>query len=243
MIKHGKLRIWKVVILVLVIFFLNCIFKSSLTQVNFKISGRLNQFIQRGIVLEGVTRVDQHPDYPTGCESVALYILLQYYGVDVTIEEIVDVLPKGPVPYYIENIRYGANPEKEFVGDPRDYYSYGVYNEPIAKVANVFKEGAVAKNGVSLNQIKRIIDTGNPVIVWTNIDFNRLESVVSGSWFDYETSEKIYWLKGEHAVVIYGYDEDNFYISNPYNGQYEVVAQEKFYYTYSNLQERVVYYS
>ena len=39
-------------------------------------------------VLLDVPIVNQHPEYPTGCESIALYMLLQYYGTDVTKEEI-----------------------------------------------------------------------------------------------------------------------------------------------------------
>ena len=42
------------------------------------------------VILNGVMEYYQHPDYPTGCESVALYILLQYYGVDVTVDKIID---------------------------------------------------------------------------------------------------------------------------------------------------------
>ena len=45
-----------------------------------------------------VSEYCQHPDYPTGCESAALYILLKYYNVNVTMEQIVNKLPKGPLP-------------------------------------------------------------------------------------------------------------------------------------------------
>ena len=46
-------------------------------------------------VMLSVMEYRQHPDYPTGCESAALYILLKYYNVNVTMEEIVNALPKG----------------------------------------------------------------------------------------------------------------------------------------------------
>lgn len=151
---------------------------------------------------------NQHPDYPTGCESASLYILLQYYGVDVTMEEIVEALPKGPTPYEVDGVLYGANPEREFVGDPRDLSSYGVFNEPIRETAEQFKSGAIAKSGATLEDIKEIIANGNPVEAWytTNIEggiqYRR-------EWIDYETGETVRWPAYEHAVVIYGFDDYN----------------------------------
>ena len=74
-------------------------------------------------VLLDVPLANQHPDYPTGCESIALYMLLRYYGTEVTPAQIVEALPKGPVPYRKNGRDYGANPEREFVGNPRDPHS------------------------------------------------------------------------------------------------------------------------
>ena len=37
---------------------------------------------ESGVMLD-VIEFCQYPDYPTGCESVSLYMLLNYYGVDV----------------------------------------------------------------------------------------------------------------------------------------------------------------
>ena len=122
------------------------------------------------------------------------------------------------------------------------YLSYGVYNGPIAETANVFRVGAVAENNVSLKKLKKIISTGNPVIAWVNIDENFGEWTFSGHWYDYETGEEVHWPVGEHAVVVYGYDEDNFYISNPYNGEKYTLTEEAFNHNYYDLRERVVYY-
>ena len=111
----------------------------------------------------------QHPDYPNGCESAALYMLLRFYGVDAAMEDIVTVLPQGPVPYVENGVRYGANPEREFVGDPGRSDSYGVYNEPIRDVAEHFRAGAKTKTGASTDDIIDVLKTGNPVIAWYTI--------------------------------------------------------------------------
>ncbi len=195
------------------------------------------------IILDNIISFNQYPKYPTGCESAALYILLKYYDINVTIGQIVEKLPRGPKPYSKNGIMYGANPEKEFVGNPRDKNSYGCFNEPIANTANVFKEGAISTKGTSLEEIKAIIRTKNPVIAWVNIDLNFKEIRISKIWNDYETGEEIKWKKGEHAVVVYGYDENNIYISNPYNGEKASISQEIFEYNYNSFDQRIVYYT
>ncbi|MCD7732368.1 MAG: C39 family peptidase [Oscillospiraceae bacterium] len=185
----------------------------------------------------------QYPDYPTGCESASLYMLLRYYDVDVTMEEIVEALPKGPTPYEVDGVLYGANPEKEFVGDPRDSSSYGVYNEPIKVMADLFKEGAISVTGATTDDIKRIVSTGNPVIVWytTNIS-SGVEC--RREWLDYETGETVQWPAYEHAVVVYGYNAiDNvLYYMDSNVGSSVTMGWDWFETTFNELGGRIVYY-
>lgn len=61
--------------------------------------------------ITGVPTINQYPDYPTGCESVALTILLKYYGVSVTPNDIINKLEKGKTPYTKDDVTYGGNPE------------------------------------------------------------------------------------------------------------------------------------
>ncbi len=198
--------------------------------------------IPESYILDNVIAEDQHPQYLTGCESIALHILLNYYGIDVSIDDIIKDLPKGELPFEVNGVLYGSNPEKVFVGDPSNLSSYGVYNKPIAEVANKYKKGAVAKNNVSIEDIQRIIYYGNPVIAWTNITEKIADIVISKTWYDMDTFEKVNWISGEHAVVVYGYDQDNFYISNPYNGKKYPIKKEIFIYYYEALGKRIVYY-
>lgn len=194
------------------------------------------------VEIDNIIEFCQFPEYPTGCESASLYILLNHYDVYISMEQIVEALPKGPRPSFdVGGIVYGANPEKEFVGDPRDSNSFGVFEKPIAQTANVYKSGAVAKRGVSLDELKEIIKNGTPVIAWITIDPDS-DITYSRWWYDYETGEEIRWPRGEHAVVVYGYDETSIYISNPYNGQKYALPNESFNKNYSNLSERIVYY-
>ena len=221
-------------------------FSFSLNQ-NFNIAkNRIISFsknnYQEKVILDNIISYNQFPEYPTGCESVAAYVLLKYYNVNVTIDEIINNLPKGAKPYNKKGINYGANPEKEFVGNPKDKKSYGVYNVPIAETINNFKKGAIAENQVSTQKLKNIIKNGNPVIAWININGFGNSKLKSKFWYDYKTKEKVLWISGEHAVVVYGFDEDNFYISDSNTGTKYAISNESFLEKFDSMNRRIVYY-
>ena len=194
------------------------------------------------ITLLDVPLLSQHPGFPTGCETAALCMLLQYYGADVTMGEIADALPKGPLPYEQDGGTYGANPEREFVGDPRDPDAFGVYEKPICDTANCFLHGAVCEKGASLDRVKALLDAGKPVIAWftTRIDLG----IERGrSWIDWQTGEEIVWQKHEHAVVAVGYDDAVIYINDPNTGTQYAVAASDFAPPFEKIGGRIVYYS
>jgi len=57
-------------------------------------------------MISNVKTINQYAiGYPTGCESVALTILLNYYGVDVSVKNVVDLLRKGDLPHSENGIR------------------------------------------------------------------------------------------------------------------------------------------
>ena len=184
----------------------------------------------------------QYPDYPTGCESVSLYMLLNFYGTDVTIDQIYDLLPMGAQPYDDENgVRHGANPEREFVGDPRSDYSYGVFNDPIAVVAENFKKGVRTKRNASIDDIKAILDTGNPVLAWY-VSAPMRPIMYRWSWID-ELGETVDWPGGEHAVVICGYDDSTLTYRDPNAGTTVIIDYETFSKSFDELGGRIVFYT
>ena len=189
--------------------------------------------------INGVITVNQHPDYPTGCESVALYILLRYYGVNVSIDDIITSIPKGDLPH-LENGRfYGANPENEFVGNPLTEYSYGVYNKPIRDVADMFKKGAKTKTGKDFDEVLKLVDQDKPVMVWATI--NMIEPYISSRWID-SNGNVVKWKANEHALVVIGYDTDNIIVSDPYTGSIRYYDRSLFISRYNYLGKRAVWY-
>lgn len=136
--------------------FFNSLLNFQLKSQNYTTKNQI-ELEQDKVELEGIIAINQYPNYPTGCESVSLYILLRYYNIDITIEKIIATLPKGKVPTNHSKNNIGGNPDREFLGDPKKTQSLGVYNKPIAQTANKFKKGAIARNGLELDEIKAII--------------------------------------------------------------------------------------
>ena len=182
----------------------------------------------------------QNPDWQTGCESVSLYILLRYYRVDVTVRDIVDVLPREPMPFEEDGVLYGGNPERGFVSSPSDPNSYGVLNEPIAAAANLFLGGAVAESGLDTGDVEEILGEGIPLIVWVSMYPDREPKITC--WTDAETGEEVTWIGGEHAVVVYGVGESGFKVSDPKTGTLGVISKEDFAAGFERHGGRVVYY-
>lgn len=183
---------------------------------------------------------NQYPNYPNGCESIALYNLLRYYGVSVTPEEIVDRLKKGDGPYWNGNTLYGGNPEIEFVGDPRDINGYGVYQKPIQDVANYYKSGMIDYTGHSLNEVLNLVKQNIPVQVWVSINLENTK--VCTHWTYASTGETIYWICNLHSVVVTGFNDNYVYVSDSYTGKIEAYSRTQFEKMYNLFGKRALYY-
>lgn len=190
--------------------------------------------------ITNVPVINQYPDYPTGCESVALTILLNYYGVAVTPDNIISYLPKVDAPYSKDGKLYGGNPELEFVGNPYSLNSFGVYEKPLAEVANKFKPGIKIATGTDFDEIIKIVGSGQPVIVWTSM--NLATPYISKSWIYEPTGETIYWKANEHAVVVIGYTSDKVIISDPIGGQVKYQSLSIFKERYNYYGKKALYY-
>ena len=184
--------------------------------------------------------INQYPSYPTGCESVALTMLLRYYGVSVTADMVISRLKKVGVPQYENGILYGGNPEVEFIGNPYTSASYGVYEKPIAEVANNFKAGVIAKSGVPFSEVIGIVQSGKPVMVWASM--NMAAPYISKTWIYKPTGETIGWKANEHAMVIVDVKDNNVIVADPIGGSLKSFSISLFEQRYNYYGKKVIYY-
>lgn len=165
----------------------------------------------------------QHPELPTGCESVALTNLLNYYGFGLGKTIIADYyLPKGSNGNFVT--AFDGNPRRSSGG------LMGCVTPAITIAGNNFLRavgsGKQAKDVSfsSISSIKNRLTCGQPVEMW-NTEW--------GSWPGGRYAARWYnghsyglW-GGNHAVVLKGYDDEQgiVYLSDSINGNVTRNAQ------------------
>ncbi|MBN2938734.1 MAG: C39 family peptidase [Collinsella sp.] len=165
----------------------------------------------------------QYPELPTGCESVALTNLLNYYGFRLGKTIIADYyLPKGS----------GGNFVTAFDGNPRRSSGglMGCVAPAITIAGNNFLRAAGSGKQAkdvsfsSVASIKNRLTCGQPVEMW---------NTERGSWPGGRYATRWYnghsyglW-GGNHAVVLKGYDDEQgiVYLSDSINGNVTRNAQ------------------
>lgn len=183
---------------------------------------------------------DQRTYYPNGCESISLYLLLKYNEVEVSPETIVATLKKGDTPHMEGNVKYGGDPEIEFVGNPKDNSGYGVFEDPIIDVANQFKPGIKKVTGISLSDVLKIVEQGYPVQVWAS-SYQRTPTKCN-TWIHKESGKTITWYCNFHSLVVIGYANNKIIVSDPLTGTIVRYDRKKFEAAYNFYGRRAIYY-
>ncbi|WP_217585813.1 C39 family peptidase [Lentibacillus saliphilus] len=181
----------------------------------------------------------QYPELPTGCEATALSMLLRWAGVDVDKFEVVDQLKKGDRVHLQNGKWYGANPNEAFVGNPyEDDGSFGVFEQPILQVINIYYPGkAINLTGKEFQDLLTIVQGGTPILVWTTL--KQRETYYAQSWED-PHGQTIDWYNNEHAVVIVGYSNDDVIVHDPDTGKCEHYDRDLFIQNWASLGKRAV---
>lgn len=220
--------------------------KISLTEQKDVLNTQYNELVEEErkrtiFLINGVSKINQYSiGYPTGCESVALTILLNYWNTNVKLADVVNILPKGSKPYFENSIKYGGNPYLEFIGDPKDKYSYGVYDIPIQNVGNNFKNGIINGRGMSLDEVLEVVRQNRPVIVWSSMNMGIPH--YTNSWIYKPTGEKINWLADLHAIVVIGYTKDQIITTDSLTGTIRYFNRQTFESRYNAFGKRALYY-
>ena len=159
--------------------------------------------------------ISQMPNYPTGCESVATVMALQYAGKNISVDTFIDqYLPIEPLNPLLP---VSFDPYITFGGNPRTMDGYGCY-APVIKTAldKIFANTYyTAENitGLSLPELcSKYIDNNIPVIVWATMEMKT--PYISKTWTAW-TGRKIQWVAPEHCLLLVGYDDYFYYFNDP----------------------------
>ncbi len=141
----------------------------------------------------------QNPELPTGCESVALTIVLRHYGFELEKTTIAD-----------EYLEYSDTDfVSAYVGNPHTESGAGCFAPAITKAAETFLAAhgsdmtVTNLTGTELEDLYPYVANGTPVIVWNSMYLSDLEQ--TDQTYVYEGTA-YYWFRREHCVVLCGYN-------------------------------------
>ena len=171
--------------------------------------------------------INQNPDYPNGCEAAAATMLLNYLGIDITLEDFINnYLPMSDV-YEKDGIRYEPNPAVSYAGNPADTSrGLGTFEPVIANAItsilkkqkkenpkleyNIYENAEKYSLKIAANQLT---NTFTPFLIWTTIDYTEAKDIYE--WFSYDKKSTYTYPKNSHVVVVTGVDENYYYINDP----------------------------
>lgn len=174
--------------------------------------------------IEDVPLISQNPDYPNGCEAASAVMLLNYYGINITLQEFIEnhLLTKN---VYEENgTRFGPNPALYYAGNPASTTrGWGCF-EPV--IVRAMKSAIASYEKKTNQQINiEVLETeaihsletytlfNEPFLIWTTIDYEEESDVYE--WFSYDLKNTYTYPKNSHTVVVTGMDELYYYINDP----------------------------
>ena len=163
--------------------------------------------------------IDQSGAYPTGCESVSAVMLLQFLGVDITVDEFIEKYLEKQDFEKRDGEMFGPDPRKYFCGSPYPEAAFGCYAPVIAGAMKRVLGGTYTvkdESGTDTAElIRRYIDKGMPVVYWACI--NMREPVIGPQWKLMDTGQIFTWVSNEHCMLLVGYDGEGYYFNDPYN--------------------------
>ena len=167
-----------------------------------------------------VTHISQKNLLSAGCELVSAMMLLDHYGFHPTADEIVARTPISSL-LYENGSTYGLSPNQAFIGDPQSDDGLGCYATVLTAIVNSYfwddgEKEAINLTGTELDKLEEdYLAKSSPVIIWATVDMQ--EPYSGPSWILADTNETFQWISGEHCLLLVGYDDENYYFSDPYD--------------------------
>jgi uncharacterized protein YvpB len=129
------------------------------------------------------------------CEARAAVDWAAFFGVEISERQFQQQLPRSD------------NPDKGFVGDVNDNWGqippkpYGVHAGPVAVLLQQYGLDAVARYGMSWDDLLKEIAAGRPVIVWV---IGHVDPGTGVTYIDHD-GQQVIVAPYEHAVMVIGY--------------------------------------
>lgn len=177
-----------------------------------------------GKILIPVPVINQYPELPVGCEITSAAALLNYLGYPVDKVEMQEKYLEDSYDFRFEvidgkKVRLGPDPTQVFVGNPKDT-GFGCLSPVIVQSLNRFfsQQGsanyAIPLENANQATLEALLDRGIPIEVWASRNMKPFKYTANNEWIIESTGELFRWPGNAHALVLVGYDQDNYYFSD-----------------------------
>lgn len=185
--------------------------------------------------VKNVNLVNQNPDYPNGCEAASATMILNYYGIPISLQEFAEkYLMKEPV-YEKDGMRFGPNPAIYYAGDPKDFSrGWGCFEPVIASaMQQVFNDYKLENKDINIEILRSdekqplsyYANLDIPIMIWTTIDYEEANEVYE--WFSYDKKYTYTYPKNSHTVVVTGLDETYYYVNDSLKDQKNIPVKRE----------------
>jgi uncharacterized protein YvpB len=181
---------------------------------------------------------NQMPDLPNGCEVTSLSMLMNYYGIKVSKNELAETIQH--VDSFTDGGKYRGNPHQGFVGHMSIANAgWCVYNEPLYNVARKYTSHIENITGSDFLSLLKLVSIGHPVLIITTTTFNRVNDMQT---WDTNTG-KVNVTPSSHACVITGYSKPKkvVYVNNPYGYKNQPVNWKNLQASYNQQGRQALY--
>lgn len=181
---------------------------------------------------------NQMPDLPNGCEVTSLSMLMNYYGIKVSKNELAETIQH--VDSFTDGGKYRGNPHQGFVGHMTIANAgWCVYNEPLYNVARKYTSHIENITGSDFLSLLKLVSIGHPVLIITTTTFNRVNDMQT---WDTNTG-KVNVTPSSHACVITGYSKPKkvVYVNNPYGYKNQPVNWKNLQASYNQQGRQALY--
>ena len=170
-------------------------------------------------LIQNVPFIAQNPQYPNGCEAASTTMLLNYYGMKISLTDFINNYLKMGKVYTENSVRYGPDPEICYAGDPASLHGgWGCFSTAIENAVNkLINEKYTNKYTVQKNtsnaSLSELAKSKKPFVIWTTITYD----VVKGqyTWKSYDGTVTYTYPKDQHAIVVIGQDDNYYYVNDP----------------------------
>lgn len=203
-----------------------------------KINDEINWMTMKQEQKLNVPLENQMPDLPNGCEVTSLSMLMNYYGIKVSKNELAETIQH--VDSFTDGGKYRGNPHQGFVGHMTIANAgWCVYNEPLYNVARKYTSHIENITGSDFLSLLKLVSNGHPVMIITTTTFNKVNNMQT---WDTNTG-KVNVTPSSHACVITGYSKPKkvVYVNNPYGYKNQPVNWKNLQASYNQQGRQALY--